>query len=216
MKNVFTLFLIVILLSSCNWLNKYEVIIDNPTLDFFTLEIDEKTYNLDAFSHVLVDLKPGDYLAVARDEQGEVFFEQTISVNASGILNPTLSIYVLWRDLYLDNPEKFHEFAEKELNIRSEVTIGNKKYNDVDFIVYENQAFIAKAWDYGLFEQWSDEVDVYSQKVLVKSKVYRLDDLEEEWGYWGEFDMTDYTDEDFKNLLDSLLQREEMLLQEEL
>jgi len=235
-KNLSLVIFLSVVLTSCNFFDTYEIVLDNPTENELSIVVDENVHTLEPFSHKVIKLKAKEYNFVvsaklfdyhvhdhhddeehAHDEFTEtIILDTMLTISQDGIFSPALHTYILWKDLYLENMDKYSDYAAKELNIKPQISINNKSYNDVDFTIISNQLFIPKNWDYGLFEPWSDNVDVYSKNFVVKSKVYRLEDLEEEWGYWGEFDMSDYTDEDFKNLLDSLLKREEVLLNEEL
>lgn len=223
LKNIFPAVLFLFILNSCNFFNTYEIVIDNPTQDELLVEIGKDSHIIQPYGFKTLKIKAGDYEVKVLlndnhdhfhdEEEGEeahnhesefVIFEGKLTVNSDGIFNPALYTYVIWKDLYVEHPEDFAKYAETELNIKPQITINDKKYNDVDFEIINNQSFIAKKWDYGLFELWSDNVDVYSKIFEIKSKIYRLEDLEEEWGYWGEFDMSDYSAEDFQSLIDSL------------
>lgn len=224
---ILSLLFLSVVLSSCNFFKTHEIFIDNPTEYELTIDINNKTHVIEPYGNKTVKLKAKSYEVVAtiqnqeillhdhlddehdhdhehEEAQNFIIYEGTLSVSQSGIFNPTLYTYVVWKDLYLEDMNKYNDYASSQLNLKPQLTINDKNYNDVDFTIFKEQLFIPKTWDYGLAEPWSDNVDVFSKSFVVKSKIYRLDALEEEWGYWGEFDMSDYTDEDFKNLIDSL------------
>jgi hypothetical protein len=206
MKNFVFASLLLVLLVSCSWFKKYDVLIDNPTSFRIFVEIGDETYEIEAYSFEEIKLKSGEHKVVAWSDETEVFFDNVVKIDGDGILNPTLTTYVLWKDLYVNDMADYEKYAAEVLKIRDQVTIADKTYNDVDFTVYEKWPFIKALWNFGLFEPWTDELDIHSGNYQLKSKIYRVEDLEEEWGYWGEFDMADYTEQDFKNLIDSILE----------
>lgn len=204
-KFLFSLLIISILLFGCETEKNVEIVVDNPSELDFSFSLKEEAYTVSALSKTTLKLKEGVYFLWIQNEIGDTLLNDSIYIFSNGLLNPTKSTYVVWNDLYLENFDEYEQIARSALNIQDSIFINDKEYNDVDFDVYENQVFIEKTWDFGVFEDWPEEIDLYSKSTVKKSKIYRLADLEEEWGYWGTFDFNDYTEEEFQQLLDSLL-----------
>lgn len=204
-KYIFLIVACHAILLSCNTKKGFEITIDNPTELDFSFSFNENKYSVNAMNELVLELTAGVHYFFIQNEIGDTLLNDSIVILNTGLLNPTKSTYVVWNYLYLENFENYDKRAQEILNIRDSISIDDKEYNDVDFDVYENQVFIEKSWDFGVFEDWPEEIDLYSQSEIKKSKIYRLADLEEEWGYWGTFDFSDYTEEEFQQLIDSFL-----------
>jgi hypothetical protein len=213
MKNkLVILFVPLLLFISCKFDKNYEVSIDNPSEIDFSFSLNEEKYSVNALGETTLSLKEGKHYFLILNALGDTLLNDTIKVFNDGLLNPTQSTYVVWSDLYLEDFEEYETYAQEVLNIQDSILIDYKEYNDIDFNVFENQIFIPKDWDFGVFEEWPKEIDLYSERVIKKSKIYRLADLEEEWGYWGTFDFNDYGEEEFQQLIDSLLNESDLEL----
>lgn len=209
MKNTYFLLslCLVAVLSSCSSLFTKEVYIDNPSDLDIKVVVDGTEYLIPAYSSELIKLPKGEHAVVASTDEQEIFNE-TVGITDKGILNVTGATYVVWKDLYLEDLDDYSSYAAGALNNENH-EINNNVYEDVDFVVYENESFIAKIWDFDLDQEWAKEVDISSGNYVVKSKVYRLEDIEAEWGFYGDFDFSEYSDEDLNAFLDSLIQAED-------
>lgn len=204
-KYIFLFIACFALLLSCNTEKSFEITIDNPTELDFSFTLNEEKHTVNALGQLTLELEKGTYFFQIKNEIGDTLLNDSIDIFNNGILNPSQSTYVVWNDLYIEDFENYDKRAQEILSIRDSISIDDKEYNDVDFDVYENQVFIDKNWDFGIFEDWPEEIDLYSHSEIKKSKIYRLADLEEEWGYWGTLDFSDYAEEEFQHLIDSLL-----------
>ncbi|MCB0510841.1 MAG: hypothetical protein KDC82_08755 [Bacteroidetes bacterium] len=194
------------ILSSCSSLFTKKVSIDNPSDLDLTVVVDGTEYLIPAYSSELVELPKGEHAVVASSD-GQEIFNETVSVTDNGILNVTLATYVVWKDLYLEDLDDYASYAASALDNKDH-EVNNNVYEEVDFVVFENMSFIGEDWDYGIDEEWPMEVDISSGNYVVKSKVYRLEDIEAEWGFYGDFDFSEYSDEELNAFLDSLIQAE--------
>lgn len=208
MKNTYFLFSLGLaaVLSSCASLFTKEVYIDNPSDLDIKVVVDGTEYLISAYSSELVKLPKGEHDVVASNDEQEIF-NATVSITDKGILNVTGATYVVWKDLYLEDLDDYDSYAAGALN-NEDHEINNNVYEEVDFVVYENESFILKNWDFDVDQDWPSEVDISSGNYVVKSKVYRLEDIEAEWGFYGDFDFSEYSDEELNAFLDSLIQAE--------
>lgn len=194
---------ILLLFSSCDSIIQYDVIIDNPSFDDLTVVVDDKPFEVFGYDYMDGKFSRGAHQVTATNADGEVVFDEEVDITGDGILNVTGATYVVWTDLYYENEAMYDVYAASGLNLKEVVEINGKEYNDVDLEVYENESFIEEDWDIDLNDYWPDEVST-SNDYAVRSKVYRVDKLEEDWGYWGDYDYSDYEQEDIDGLLDSL------------
>lgn len=190
------------LLSACTSFFNNEIIIDNDDFSTMHLTVDGKTQELAGYTTLTLKLPKGEHEFTAVIE-GEAIFDSTITIKENGLVNLMKNTYVVWHDLYLKNPDEYEKYATEALK-NEDVKIANKLYEDVQFEVYEGDVFIPKNWDFGLDEEWPEEVD-FSGEYAVKGKIYRLIDLEESWGFYQDFDFSDKTDEELNQFLDSLI-----------
>ncbi|MEX0596760.1 MAG: hypothetical protein WD512_09680, partial [Candidatus Paceibacterota bacterium] len=163
-----------------------------------------EVFEILSYSSIELDLVKGEHLFIAQID-GEEVFNETISITSEGLLNLTKSTYVVHKELYLLDQEKYNEFAEKALN-RKDHQIAGKTYQDADFKVYEGETFIPKIWEFGANEELPKEIKTSTEAYEVISKLYRLNDLEKLWGFYGNFDFTETGDKELKQFLDSLAQ----------
>lgn len=188
---------------SCETFLQKNVLIDNPTEQDLNVVINGKEYTITPYTSTKVELAKGEYQIVAQQNNEEIFNEK-VNITDNGVLNTTKSTYVIWTDLYLLDIDKYNEYASTELkNVDTEIN-GNH-YESVTFEVLKGKTFIAQNWDFGLEEFWPEEVDLTAGNFSKKSKIYRLEDLESEWGFYGDYDFSDLSDEEFELFMDSLL-----------
>jgi len=197
-RRIFKLFALA-LIFSCNPIQEYSVIIDNPRDQDIVVIIQEKEYEVPGFGSQTIILKDGKYNILASINDS-CFFSDNIQINSDGILNTHQETYVLWTDLYVSKQKYYNK---NELDIKN-VEINGKKYNNVDFTIYKNKNFISKKWDFGWDEPWGNELKFYFFNSQKRSKIYRLTDLEEVFGYGETPDFIGYTIEDLRKKLDQL------------
>lgn len=204
MKKLIGLFLLtsILFLPACSSFFKLEIIVDNPSKDLLVLNFDGESYEIPSLSSITLHLVKGEH-KISATVDGEEIYNETLSITNEGLLNPTKSIYVLHKELYLMDQTKYDGYAEKALN-RKDHQVANKTYQDVDFEVFEEQSFIPKNWDFGMNEDLPEEIKTSNEKFEVISKLYRISDLEKTWGFYGDFDFTQTSDIELKHFLDSL------------
>lgn len=166
------------------------------------VNFDNKTYTILPEEYLKLRLVKGEHYIEAR-QNDELIYEGTVSITQSGLVNLTQANYVVHKELYLKDQERYSEFAEEELDLR-DVEVGDKTYQHVDFIVFEEEIFIPNNWDYNFNESLPAEIKTGSGDFAIVSKLYRQKDLEKAWGFNGDFDFSENTDVDLKAFLDSL------------
>jgi hypothetical protein len=142
---------------------------------------------------------------IVAEVNNEEIFNETISITSEGLLNPTKAFYVVHKELYLIDQSKYEDHAVNALQ-RQDHEIAGKTYQDVDFTMFEDQAFIPKAWDFGIDEELPEEIKTTSGDFQVISKLYRVADLEKTWGFFGDYDFSQISDAELQQFLDSLAQ----------
>lgn len=196
------LFASLLLFSACKSFFKVEIIVDNPNKTPITLIFDGEEHEIPGQSNISLNIVKGEH-QIAAAQEGEEIFNETISITGPGVLNPTKSTYVVHKELYLLDQSKYDEYAASALK-RQDHQIANKTYEDVDFEVFEGQAFLGKNWDFGVEKELPEEIKTSAGEYEVISKLYRLADLEKAWGFYGDFDFTQTSDTELKQFLDSL------------
>lgn len=197
-KLLFLPVVLLVLVSACT----FKVVIDNPTDMNLKVSLDDKEYDVAAFDQKEVELKKSDVKIIAKDTEGNEILNGTVKITGEGIINPTRTTYVIWKDLYCLS-EDYASF-KSNLNIKEMVLVNDKEYESVDFTLVDD-LYILKNWDYNLKESFPDSVNL-EKGYVIKSKIYRVEDLENEFGYYGDLDFTDYDDSDVNAFLDSLRQ----------
>ena len=185
----------MLMLSCGNDINS--IVIDNPKEDDIKVKINDSVYKLYGYASKSIKLKTDTYYIRTLSASDSLLLEDQISITSDGILNPHLMTYVKWSDNYTSN------ISSSSLN-KMDITINNNPYFDVSFEVYENQLFIPKTWDFNLFQQWESSVRYYFKKDVVMSKIYRLGDLEKEWGYTFDGDIESLNKKQLDSMVNSL------------
>ena len=189
---------LVLFLISCNINKTHHIIIDNPKSEDLKVKVNQKEYEIPAFGTIEINLKSGEYKveAIINDS---CFFSERINVNTSGLLNIFKETYVLWTDLY-----KINQKANTKKLKQKDFYINEKLYENVDFIIYDDSIFISKVWDFNINEAWEESLNYYFLNSELKSKIYRINDLEKEFGYGPLPDFTEYTIQELKNRVKTL------------
>lgn len=208
MRKLLLILMPTLFLFSCDSFIKKNILIDNPSAEELKVVIDGKDYTITPYTSTKIEIAKGEYQIKATQNEEEIFNEK-VNIVDNGVLNTTKSTYVIWSDLYLLDIDKYSELAATELN-NVDTEVNGNHYESVTFEVYENDVFITENWDYGLEEFWPEEVDLTGIGFIKKSKIYRLEDLESEWGFYGDYDFSDLSDEDFEVFMDSLLNEIEL------
>lgn len=204
MKNILIILLgfNLLLLSSCQSFFKIQVEIDNPTESVLVVSLDGKTYEIPANSTIEVNLVKGEHAIEAKID-GKETYNGIISVTNDGLLNLCNSTYVIHKEIYLADQDKYIEFAEQSLKL-NDVSLNNRTYQNVDFEVFKEEVFVPQHWDYGLNDELPEEITASEGEYAIVSKLYRIKTLEKEWGFYGDFDFSGNSDEELQHFLDSL------------
>ena len=166
------------------------VIVDNPTDQEISFQIDGKTYHLSADSSQKITLKNGEHrLKIDGEEYSfkkkgftfeggiDAVLDQGIGVAKYAILNPTQSMYVLSYEYYGDGDPEYPE---------------DQNFDAVYFEVIA---------DYGLDESYPDTISLSKgTKGVFKTKLFRA------WEYLEEYDLLDgiSEEEEYEEWNDSL------------
>lgn len=153
-NNRFTYFtlLFVLLISGCSK-DKYKVVIDNPTTAEIWVEIGSDRYDLQPNSSIELNLAEGPYKVYS----GEVENSKTILngdscyIQSEGLLNASLSEYVVWRTIYLKS-SSHSEWMHVRLKDTS-VVLGEYAYKADLKVFNQNNVFIPIQWDFWLDQQ---------------------------------------------------------------
>lgn len=151
------------------------VIVDNPTDQKISFQIDGKTYHLSANSLQKITLKNGEHrLKIDGEEYSfkkkgftfeggiDAVLDQGIGATKYAILNPTQSMYVLSYEYYGDGDPEYPE---------------DQNFDAVYFEVIA---------DYGLDESYPDTISLSKgTKGVFKTKLFRA------WEYLEEYDLLD-------------------------
>lgn len=208
MKKLLFMLIPALFIYSCSSVLQKNILIDNPSNQDLIVTIDGETYEISPYTSKEIEIAKGEYLVIAKQD-GEEVFNQKINITDNGVINTTKSTYVVWTDLYLSDIDNYAEIAKAELN-NVDTEIEGNHYESVTFQVFKGDPFIAENWDFGLQQFWPQEVDLTSTTFAKKSKIYRLEDLESEWGFYGDYDFSDLSDEDFEQFMDSLINEIEL------
>lgn len=180
----------------CNCSDKaHVVVIDNPKQENIKVRIKDSIHEIYGFGSITIPLKSNTYSVSAYTQNDSLFFNKDVLISSDGILNPHLLTYVKWNDLYSVNGENHYA---------KEIVVNNNTFKNVDFEVYENQYFIPKTWDYNLFEPWKSSIQYYFKKDAIKSKIYRVEDLEKEWGFKLDFETQEFTIKQLDSIVKSI------------
>ena len=194
-------FIIIVFLASGCSSNSYDLTIDNPSDKDIKVHVNNTSYLVYAFGIKQVKLSPGNYVINTFLPNDGLLSSEQIIVNSDAMINPFHSTYVIFLDEFLS------ESGVSTLN-RQNHEISGDLYQNVNFKIRDD-FFIPKIWDYNVLESWGSVEYYYFKKNINHSKIYRLQDLKQEFG----FEMTD----EIKSLnvveLDTLIGQIELKLQ---
>lgn len=197
-KHFLVLPLFLFLLSACTT----KVVVDNPSEVDINVSIDGKEYNIAALDQQVVELKKASAQIITTDADGTELLNETVDITGEGVINATNTTYVIWQDIYC--LAENYELYKDKLNLKDLIEVNGKEYEEVDFTLAETP-FIAKSWDYDLNESFPDSVDL-SNMYALKTKIYRVQELEDEFGYFGDIDFSSFEEAEVQSFMDSLKQ----------
>jgi hypothetical protein len=149
--------LVLLCLSACKGVGTtttHRFQIDNPTDAPLQVYIDDKRYDIPADSAVPVELAQGEH-RLRSERLGEVRFV-ALGAEQGTLINPTLSHYVLVREIYTTDASQLKHFGM----IPKRIVVDGKTYEG-NFDRVEG-LFIDRTWTFDLREPFPDEQRVYA------------------------------------------------------
>lgn len=151
-------------------MNKNVILIDNPTDQAISFQLNGKEYNLEAKSNQKIKLADGEHKLVIDGEElsftkKNLLEQDNVVLNAlsgtpHGVLNPTRSDYVLAHQMYGNGPDS----AWPE---------------DID---YSGEVFFQVYADYGLNESLPHTLSMSrGTSYMIKTKLFRIEDYLKEY-----------------------------------
>lgn len=171
MKQLLLCLFTTLLLAGCSDAVTYTI--DNPTSANLELEIDDATYLIPSGVGHEISLEPG--LHRMRSQQlGELQFI-VYKGGVGGLINPTLSDYVIARETYVTDESKLKNFA----SIDSTILLDGVPFTGS--LELRNQLFIDKTWRFPVQEPFPQEITghVTENGGNIFSKIFRRDEFVE-------------------------------------
>ncbi|MES2821113.1 MAG: hypothetical protein V4812_19225 [Pseudomonadota bacterium] len=142
---------LVLLLAGCGQSLDYSI--DNPTDAAIKLEIDGTAYEIPAQEAREISLEPGEH-SLRSEQLGEVKFI-VYRERQSGLINPTLSDYVIAREIYVTDESKLKNFG----SFASRILLDGVEFEGA--FEQTHALFIDKRWKFGVREAFPDNVTGY-------------------------------------------------------
>lgn len=179
---VLTLTSLLFLLTACGGTGK-SFWIDNPTSSPITVTIDNDSYEIPANSGVSVDIASGKHTL---SYNGQTINMVVKPNDQECVINPTLSNYVFFNNLYV--VEGREEKAQSEYDNKIEsytypLALANNDTIMVPFKLIENTLFIERYnyyWHFGVTEDYKDiteDMSKTNQSTLNRAKIFRENDF---------------------------------------
>jgi len=174
LKRLFMFALFVTVVSGCsNDGSSLEFRIDNPTDAPITLNIDGQDYAVSAQSDKPVHLSPGEH-RLRSERLGDVRVI-VYAKGRGGIINPTLSDYVLVMETYAVSEDKLKKFGPTTTRI----DLGGVEFEGPFSKTHD--LFIEKTWAFGVREPFPDTVTVMrtgnERDGTIKAKIFTAADF---------------------------------------
>lgn len=167
-----TLFLLVaVFLFACNEGN---VDLDNAGNDTRLVQIDGVLFELEAKESKLIKLDRGLHSILIQDADGKTLQESNFQVDHGGLINLSESEYLIWTDLYGNKELRKTKLKEDW------VEIGGQEFYGDFFRLPKDQIYVEKRWDYGLTEEFPEDLLGWQptrEKYIIKSKLFRKEGL---------------------------------------
>lgn len=178
MRRIIQFLFASILFVSCDNVATQKFIVDNPKDESITISIDGEVYEIPSVSSIDLTLEIGNHTLKMNDDSVK-FFVKTSDLWT--IINPTLSNYILYYDMYIDaeNIEKGNAQAEKIVKAYYNDFIQGSDTLTVTFKV-ANELFISQYdyfWHYSVNQPMpkTAHVDMSSTNLstTVRAKLFR-------------------------------------------
>lgn len=206
---ILTVSLILSSLFSCSKPSRGTYLIDNPTNENITVSVDDAEYVVPANSGLDVEIEYGRHILKYNGQSITIFVKN--SADKRVIVNPTLSNYVIYSQLYVTDDaseEEFNSFYESFIKINGDsidLKIGDdttrlfapiKVYNDLFIEATEN------GWDYAINEELPDAASIFTDTgkhfQTSKKKIFREKD------FWDFFNDGKFKDSSFEIIIDKI------------
>lgn len=148
MKQLFLPLALAFLLVGCGESLDYSI--DNPTDSAISLEIDGTRHEIPAHTAKDVSLAPGEH-SLRSDTLGELKVIVYVG-REGGLINPTLSDYVIANEIYVSDASKLKNFGAMRNTIQLEGVPFEGAFQQ------SHALFIDKAWRFGVQENFPDSV----------------------------------------------------------
>ncbi len=141
-----------------------EFIIDNPTSEKISVQIDDKKYDIEARSFKTIELEKGEHVLNGKHKFTYNFIHH-------GVLNPTRSTYYLYKRFYGSVAKKDSIFQNASV-----LKIADKEYRFTDTI----SDYFIQDFYYNLNENFPDWTNSKkdSLKIDSRTKIFRKKDFE--------------------------------------
>lgn len=183
MKSFFITTLVAFSVLACSPFENNAVIIDNPTSEKITFELDGKSFTMEGLSSQKIELENGNHTLKTPDGK-EIRFEK-YKGQVESILNPTNSEYVLVTKAYTDIP--FEENRMYKGYFKNVVIDGQTFYGPFEltggYYIGRNRT---SPWRFGLDENFEETINVKNHKEgttynLMVAKIYRISDFKKKY-----------------------------------
>lgn len=177
---------LAVLLTSCDYNNTVRpktFWMDNPTSSSITVVIDETNYELPANSGVNVELNFGKH---SMTYNGETINFVVKPNDQNCVINPTLSNYIFFNEIYVVEGKEDKAAAEYEKTKDAylyPLVLENNDTISVPFKVIQNTLFIEQYqyyWHFGVTEPYTDvrlDMGGTSSATINRSKLFRESDF---------------------------------------
>ena len=148
--------------------------LDNSGDEPLTVIIDELQYDLAPGEYQRIKLEKGRHILTIVDKDGKTQEEETFRVVAGGLINVAKGNYLVWTDLYGDPNLRKEKLKEDWIDIGDQSFFGEFETLPTD------EYYIEKKWDYGLSENFPDDLlgwEMGVEKYIIKRKLFREEEL---------------------------------------
>ncbi|MDX2249836.1 MAG: hypothetical protein SF052_23835 [Bacteroidia bacterium] len=156
--------------------NQGNIDMDNAGDEALEVSIDELSYDMAPGQYQRIKLEKGRHLLKIKrkTEDGEKIVEADFRVVEGGLLNLAKTNYLVWTDLYGDPMLRESKLEEEWIEIDGHDYRGEFEKLDTA------QFYIEKKWDYGLGEDFPDDLlgwEMGKEKYIIKRKLFRQEEL---------------------------------------
>lgn len=147
---------------------------DNYGEEHLKVILDGTVHDMLPHSYQKLQLEKGTHTLVVQNLDGKTLDETTFQVVEGGLLNLAKTNYLIWTDLYGDPSLRKTKLSEDWMDIGKQSFFGEFEKLEID------QIYIEKKWDYGLEEDFPDDLmgwQMAKEKWILKRKLFREEAL---------------------------------------